>query len=99
MAHITKKGRKDILNRIFPKYYFLFEFLEIQEEIPCVEVVDKWEIRRENLTILEKKLGSGQFGIVMQGLIFRGKNESEVVAVKMLKGTKCCVINFMNEVF
>ena len=62
--------------------YFVLE----SEEISYIVLLDDWEILRDNLTILEKKLGGGQFGIVKQGLFSKDKNESEIVAVKMLKG-------------
>ena len=43
---------------------------------------------RDNLTLCEKKLGGGQFGIVKKG-VYKEKakeNEGIAVAVKMLKG-------------
>ena len=53
-----------------------------------VAVLEDWEIAQENLKLLDKKLGEGQFGIVRQGLLTTGEGHSEVVAVKTLKGTK-----------
>ena len=47
-----------------------------------------WEITPDNLNVLEKPLGKGQFGIVKQGLLTTGEGDLEVVAVKMLKGKK-----------
>jgi hypothetical protein len=47
-----------------------------------------WEITPDNLNVLEKNLGKGQFGIVKQGLLKTGECDPEVVAVKMLKGKK-----------
>ena len=47
---------------------------------------------------MEKKLGCGQFGVVKQGILFRGKNESEVFAVKILKGINFCTIIFIKDV-
>jgi hypothetical protein len=49
-------------------------------------LLEDWEIAPDDLNILDKKLGGGQFGIVMQGLLTTAKGDSEVVAVKMLKG-------------
>ena len=36
--------------------------------------------------------------MVKQGILFRGKNESEVFAVKILKGINFCTIIFINDV-
>jgi hypothetical protein len=47
-----------------------------------------WEITPDSLKVLEINLGKGQFGIVKQGLLTTGVSDSEVVAVKMLKGKK-----------
>jgi hypothetical protein len=49
-------------------------------------LLEDWEIAPDDLKILDKKLGGGQFGIVMQGLLTTAKGDPEVVAVKMLKG-------------
>ena len=51
-----------------------------------VEVLEDWELAPCNLKLLDKKLGEGQFGIVRQGLLKSGKGDSEIVAVKTLKG-------------
>ena len=51
-------------------------------------MLDDWEIAPDNLKLLDKKLGEGQFGIVKQGLLKTGKGDSEVVAVKTLRGTE-----------
>ena len=45
------------------------------------------EIAPDNLKLLDKILGEGQFGIVKQGLLTTVDGDSEVVAVKTLKGT------------
>lgn len=50
-------------------------------------LLENWEVPRENLKLLDKKLGGGQFGIVKQGLLKTGKGDPEVVAVKTVKGT------------
>ena len=52
-----------------------------------VEMLKEWEIAPCNLKLLDKKLGEGQFGIVRQGLLTTKNGDSEVVAVKTLKGT------------
>lgn len=49
-------------------------------------VLDDWEIKKDDLTILNKKLGGGCFGVVKKGLYKKKENDSEFVAVKMLKG-------------
>ena len=53
-------------------------------------VLDDWEIVKDNLTILDKKLGGGYFGVVKKGIYKQKENDSDVdgqiVAVKMLKG-------------
>ena len=51
-------------------------------------LLEDWEIAPDNIKLLDKKLGGGQFGIVTQGLLTSGKGEPEVVAVKTLKGTE-----------
>ena len=63
-------------------------FLDAQEMIlSYVEMLKDWEIAPYNLKLLDKKLGEGQFGIVRQGLLTTKNGDSEVVAVKTLKGT------------
>ena len=53
-------------------------------------VLDDWEISKDNLTILDKKLGGGCFGVVKKGIYKQKEDDSDVdsqfVAVKMLKG-------------
>jgi hypothetical protein len=61
-------------------------FLDIPDELSYIVLLEDWEIASDNLELLDKKLGGGQFGIVMQGLLTTAKGDSEVVAVKMLKG-------------
>ena len=63
-------------------------FLDAQKMIlSYVEMLKDWEIAPNNLKLLDKKLGEGQFGIVIQGLLTTGEGNSEIVAVKTLKGT------------
>ena len=57
-----------------------------QEELSYVELLKDWEISPTHLKLTDKKLGSGQFGIVKQGLYTSKNSTSEIVAVKMLKG-------------
>ena len=52
-----------------------------------VALLEDWEIAPDNLKLLDKELGKGQFGIVRQGLLTIRKGDSEIVAVKTLKGT------------
>ena len=47
-----------------------------------------WEITADSLKVLKINLGKGKFGIVKLGLLTTGEGDPEVVAVKMLKGTK-----------
>jgi hypothetical protein len=61
-------------------------FSDIPDELSYIVLLEDWEIASDNLELLDKKLGGGQFGIVMQGLLTTAKGDSEVVAVKMLKG-------------
>ncbi|CAB4027415.1 Fibroblast growth factor receptor 1 [Paramuricea clavata] len=58
---------------------------DIPDELSYIVLLEDWEIAPDNLKLLDKKLGGGQFGIVMQGLLTTTKGDSEVVAVKMLK--------------
>ena len=44
----------------------------------------QWEVPKRNVR-LDKKLGSGHFGMVMKGFL-KTKQGIQVVAVKMLKG-------------
>ena len=63
-----------------------------------VAVLEDWEIAPDNLKLLDKKLGEGQFGIVRKGLLTTKKGDSEVVAVKTLKGTELTSL-FTDELF
>ena len=70
--------------------------------LPYVVVLEDWEIAPGKLKLLDKKLGEGQFGIVRQGLLTNRKGDSEVVAVKTLKGTELTSflqINFLIHSF
>ena len=51
-------------------------------------MLEDWGVTPDNLKLLDKKLGEGQFGIVRQGLLATGEGDSEIVAVKTLKGTR-----------
>ena len=62
--------------------------LDQSEDLSYVAVLMGWEITPDSLKVLEINLGKGQFGIVKQGLLTTGVSDSEVVAVKMLKGKK-----------
>ena len=74
-------------------------FLDVPEIILAyVVVLEDWEIAPNNLKLLDKKLGEGQFGIVKQGLLKTGKGDSEVIAVKTLKGTELTSL-FTNKLF
>ena len=70
----------------FTKYKNVKIFLEVI--VSYVTVLEDWNIAPDNLILLNKKLGEGQFGIVRQGLLTTGECDSEIVAVKTLKGTK-----------
>ncbi len=65
-----------------------FVYLDQEEELSYVVVLENWQIPADNLKVLEKRLGEGQFGIVKQGILTTGKGDPEVVAVKMLKGRR-----------
>ncbi len=54
--------------------------------------MDDWEIEKDNLTIFDKKLGEGHFGVVKKGEYKTKENDSLVVAVKMLKGVLFCTL-------
>jgi hypothetical protein len=54
-----------------------------------------WEITPDSLKVLKINLGKGKFGIVKQGLLTTGEGDPEVVAVKMLKGTKKLSFNYI----
>ena len=60
-------------------------------------VLDDWEIEKDHLTILDKKLGGGYFGVVKKGIYKEKENESLVVAVKMLKGLYISCRLFIRE--
>lgn len=79
-------SRESLFVQYIPVAVNVFLVLDNPEEVSYIVLLDDWEILRENIIILEKKLGGGQFGIVKQGLYSSGKNEPELVAVKMLKG-------------
>jgi hypothetical protein len=75
----------------------LFRILE--NIISYICVLDDWEIEKDNITILDKKLGGGYFGVVKKGLYKEKENDSVVVAVKMLKGVfLCCLKTQKGEV-
>ena len=57
-------------------------------ELLYIVLLENWEVPLENLTLLDKKLGGGQFGIVKQGLLTTGKGDPEIVAVKTVKGMR-----------
>ncbi len=59
--------------------------------------MDDWEIEKHNLTILDKKLGGGHFGVVKEGEYKTKENDNLVVAVKMLKGVFFCALNAKRE--
>ena len=50
-------------------------------------MLDDWEIERDNLRILDTKLGGGYFGVVKKGKYKEKQKDSQTVAVKMLKGS------------
>ena len=76
----------------------LFRILE--NIISYICVLDDWEIEKDNITILDKKLGGGYFGVVKKGLYKEKENDSVVVAVKMLKGVfLCCLKTQKGEIF
>lgn len=62
-------------------------------------VLDDWEIVKDNLTILDKKLGGGCFGVVKKGMYKQKDNDndadSQVVAVKMLKGAYLILVGMV----
>ena len=64
------------------------DFIGAEESLSYVVTLQKWEIAPNNLKLLSKKLGEGQFGIVKQGLLTTDKADPEIVAVKILKGTE-----------
>ena len=49
-------------------------------------LLSEWDIAPYNLTMLDKKLGEGRFGIVKQGLLKTEIKDQVTVAVKTLKG-------------
>ena len=53
----------------------------------------QWEVPKRNVR-LDKKLGSGHFGMVMKGFL-KTKQGTQVVAVKMLKGWYACKEQFI----
>lgn len=61
-------------------------------ECEYLTVLDEWEVSRDNLSVTNTSLGSGQFGIVRKGTFKtqdeNGKNIDLPVAVKLLRG-KC----------
>ncbi|XP_028394324.1 ephrin type-B receptor 1-B-like isoform X2 [Dendronephthya gigantea] len=54
-------------------------------EVVYVHVLKDWEISPNDLKVLDKNLGAGQFGVVKQGLYTPQNGEPEKVAIKMLK--------------
>ncbi|XP_028393591.1 proto-oncogene tyrosine-protein kinase receptor Ret-like [Dendronephthya gigantea] len=54
-------------------------------ETEYADVLEDWEISPNDLKVLNKKLGAGQFGVVKQGLYTPRNGDSEKVAIKMLK--------------
>jgi hypothetical protein len=74
--------------------------LDFPEEISYIVLLEDWEIAADQLKLLDKKLGGGQFGIVRQGLLTSGKGDPEVVAVKTLRGNteRCNDINTVTNI-
>ena len=60
-------------------------------------LLENWDIPPDNLKLLDKKLGGGQFGIVKQGLLTTGKGDPELVAVKTVKGTQLTSIDKLSD--
>ena len=60
-------------------------------------LLENWDIPPDNLKLLDKKLGGGQFGIVKQGLLTTGKGDPELVAVKTVKGTQLTSIDILSD--
>ena len=58
------------------------------ESISYITVLEDWEISPNNLKLLNKKLGAGQFGVVKKGQYTPANGDPVNVAVKMLKGTE-----------
>ena len=65
-------------------------YSEINEYAPLHPGTRSWEVPRENV-IIEKIIGKGAFGQVVQGKAsqLHGREETITVAIKMLKGTTC----------
>ena len=61
--------------------------------------MEDWDVAPEKLKLLDKKLGEGQFGIVKQGLLTTEKDDPEIVAAKMLKGTELVLILLQSQYF
>ena len=60
-------------------------------------LLENWDIPPDNLKLIDKKLGGGQFGIVKQGLLTTGKGDPELVAVKTVKGTQLTSIDKLSD--
>lgn len=56
----------------------------VGSEYASISRPKQWEVPKRNVR-LDKKLGSGHFGMVMKGFL-KTKQGIQVVAVKMLKG-------------
>ena len=63
---------------------------QISQYAPLHPSTGPYEVSRENITI-EKIIGKGAFGQVAKGAAIglRGRPQTTLIAVKMLKGAKC----------
>ena len=68
-------------------------YLEINEYAPLYPGTRSWEVERQNV-IIEKVIGKSAFGQVAQGKAskLRGREETIIVAIKMLKGAILIVL-------
>ena len=64
----------------------LYNILVTTEELSYIALLGNWDIPADNLKLLGKKLGSGRFGIVKQGLLTTEDGDTQIVAVKTVKG-------------
>ena len=76
-----------VLKKAQPHYRLKISELQATSfQISYVEVLEYWDTPPDYLKLQDKKLGGGQFGIVKQGLLTTKDCETEVVAVKTVKG-------------
>ncbi|XP_028394194.1 angiopoietin-1 receptor-like isoform X2 [Dendronephthya gigantea] len=72
----------------------------VAESHTRVDILKDWEISPNDLKVLDKNLGAGQFGVVKQGLYTPKNSDPEKVAIKMLRenATESDLVDLLAEI-